>query len=75
MDNEKIVLEFEPRVSGSAYKKVRAKTGTVKGVCSLAGYARSSNGNMLAFVMLNGGMQSARPVREWQDKACEIMCR
>lgn len=61
--------------SGSAYKKVRAKTGTVKGVCSLAGYARSSNGNMLAFVMLNGGMQSARPVREWQDKACEIMCR
>lgn len=58
-----------------AYKKVRAKTGTVKGVCTLAGYARASNGHMIAFVMLNTGMQSARPVREWQDKACEIICR
>lgn len=59
----------------AAYKKVRAKTGTVKGVCTLVGYAQASNGNRLAFVMLNNGMQSARPVREWQDKACDIMCR
>lgn len=64
------------RMKGTAaHKNVRAKTGTVKGICTLAGYAKAANGNMLAFVMLNSGMQSARPVREWQDKVCEVMCR
>lgn len=58
-----------------AYRKVRAKTGTVKGVCTLAGYATASNGHSYAFVMLNSGMLSSRPMREWQDKVCEVLCR
>ena len=58
-----------------AYKKVRAKTGTVKGVCTLAGYANASNGHRYAFVILNSGLQSSRPMREWQDKVCNILCR
>lgn len=58
-----------------AYKKVRAKTGTVKGVCTLAGYATASDGRRYAFVMLNSGMLSSRPMREWQDKVCEVLCR
>ena len=63
------------RTKGSAaYKKIRAKTGTVKGVCSLAGYARASNGNNYAFVILNTGIQSARLIREWQDKVCTVLC-
>ena len=59
----------------AAYGKVHAKTGTVKAVCSLAGYLDASNGHRYAFVLLNTGMQSSRPVREWQDKVCNLLCR
>lgn len=58
-----------------AYKKIFAKTGTVTGVCTLAGYAQASNGHTLAFVILNEGSPKARPVRVWQDKVCELLCR
>lgn len=60
---------------GIAYKKVRAKTGTVKGVCTLAGYARSANGHLCAFVILNNGLQKASVVRRWQDRVLEAICR
>lgn len=59
----------------AAYKKVFAKTGTVTGVCTLAGYAVASNGHNLAFVILNEGSPKARPVRVWQDKVCEVLCK
>ena len=54
---------------------VRAKTGTVKGVCTLAGYAQTADGHLYAFVMLNGGLQKASTVRKWQDKVLEAICR
>ena len=60
---------------GCAYKKVRAKTGTVKGVCTLAGYARAANGHQCAFVILNSGLQKASAVRRWQDRVLEAICR
>lgn len=60
---------------GVAYKKVRAKTGTVKGVCTLAGYAHAANGHLCAFVILNNGLQKASLVRRWQDKVLEAICR
>ena len=60
---------------GVAYKKVRAKTGTVKGVCTLAGYAHAVNGHLCAFVILNNGLQKASLVRRWQDKVLEAICR
>lgn len=60
---------------GVAYKKVRAKTGTVKGVCTLAGYAHAANGHLCAFVILNNGLQKASVVRRWQDKVLEAICR
>lgn len=60
---------------GVAYKKVRAKTGTVKGVCALAGYAHAANGHLCAFVILNNGLQKASLVRRWQDKVLEAICR
>lgn len=59
----------------AAYKKIYAKTGTVKGVCTLAGYAKAANGNTLAFVILNQGSMSASSVRRWQDKVCDALCR
>ena len=36
----------------AAFGKVRAKTGTVKAVCSLAGYLNAANGHRYAFVLL-----------------------
>ena len=59
----------------AAYKKIYAKTGTVKGVCTLAGYAVAANGHTLAFVILNQGSMSASTVRRWQDKVCEVLCQ
>jgi D-alanyl-D-alanine carboxypeptidase/D-alanyl-D-alanine-endopeptidase (penicillin-binding protein 4) len=59
----------------AAYKRVLAKTGTVTGVCTLAGYAKAANGHTLAFVMLNDGLPKAAPVRAWQDKVCALLCR
>ncbi len=58
-----------------AHKKIYAKTGTVKGVCTLAGYAKAANGHTLAFVILNSGSLDSRAVRHWQDKVCEALCR
>lgn len=60
---------------GVAYKKVRAKTGTVKGVCTLAGYARAANGHLYAFVILNSGYEKPSKVRKWQDRVLEAICR
>ncbi len=59
----------------TAYKKVRAKTGTVTGVCTLAGYATAKDGHTLAFVLMNSGAKSARKAREWQDRVCDALCR
>ena len=56
-------------------EKIFAKTGTVTGVCTLAGYAQAANGHTLAFVMLNSGLPKASPVRVWQDKVCDLLCR
>lgn len=58
-----------------AYGNIHAKTGTVKAVCTLAGYATAANGHVYAFVLLNTGMLSSRAARLWQDKVCELLCR
>jgi D-alanyl-D-alanine carboxypeptidase/D-alanyl-D-alanine-endopeptidase (penicillin-binding protein 4) len=64
------------RMKGTAaYKKVYAKTGTVKGVCTLAGFAHGKNGHVYAFVLLNSGNMKSTGVRRWQDKVCELLCR
>lgn len=59
----------------AAYKRVFAKTGAVTGVCNLAGYAKAANGHTLAFVILNEGYPKASPVRAWQDKVCDAICK
>lgn len=57
-----------------AYRKVHAKTGSVTGVSSLAGYAKASNGHLLAFAIINQNVMKSRLSRTFQDKVCEILC-
>jgi len=59
----------------SAYKKVRAKTGTVTGISSLAGFAHTPGNHVLAFVIINQNVLKAREARAFQDKVCVELCR
>lgn len=53
-----------------AQGNVHAKTGTVFGVSSLAGYLTASNGHRLCFsIIVNGGMRQG-PMRNLQNKIC-----
>lgn len=56
-----------------ACRKVRAKTGTVTGISSLAGYAESLSGHTYAFVIINQNVLRASQARSFQDKICEIL--
>lgn len=58
---------------GKAYRNVHAKTGTVTGVSSLAGYVKAGNGDMLAFVIINQNVLKGKDARLFQDKICEIL--
>ena len=60
---------------GSAKGNVHAKTGTVTGVSTLAGYCQAANGHQLCFAILNQGLVKASDGRDFQDKVCEVLCR
>lgn len=57
-----------------AEHRVWAKTGTVTGVSSLAGYLLSGEGHLLAFAIINQGVEKARQGRNFQDRVCELLC-
>ena len=64
------------RMRGTAAAgNVRAKTGTVKGVSSLAGYLTASNGHLLCFSIINNGGLSNGPMRNLQNKICVALCQ
>ena len=56
-----------------AFRRVRAKTGTVTGISSLAGYAKASNGHLLAFVIINQNVLKYVSARKFQDEICNIL--
>lgn len=58
----------------SAEGNVQAKTGTLTGVISLAGYCSASNGHRLCFAIMNQGIQKGSDARAFQDKVCMILC-
>ncbi len=62
---------LKSRMRGTAAAgNVRAKTGTVMGVSSLAGYLTASNGHQLCFaIIINGGMRNG-PMRNLQNRIC-----
>ena len=54
--------------------RVRAKTGTLTGISSLAGYCPTSEGHMLAFCIINQGVMKNAEGREFQDRVCKALC-
>jgi len=61
---------------GNIARKVRAKTGTISGVVSLAGYAVSSQKEPLAFViMINGNKGMSWRYRALEDKIAAALTR
>ena len=58
---------------GKAFRNVRAKTGSVTGVSSLAGYVKAANGHMLSFAIINQNVLKMSDARRFQDQLCEIM--
>lgn len=58
----------------AAQGNVRAKTGTVMGVSSLAGYCVAANGHQLCFAIMNMGIRKSQTGRSFQDRVCEVLC-
>lgn len=54
----------------TASGNVFAKTGTVEGVSTLAGYCTAANGHLLAFAILNNGLRTTSTGRRFQDRVC-----
>jgi D-alanyl-D-alanine carboxypeptidase/D-alanyl-D-alanine-endopeptidase (penicillin-binding protein 4) len=59
---------------GFAFENVHAKTGTVSGISSLAGYCRAANHHLLAFCIINQGVMKTADGRAFQDQVCEVLC-
>lgn len=54
---------------------VMAKTGTLSGIYTLAGYCISPENHMLAFCILNQGVMHASNARSFQDRVCSALCK
>ena len=59
---------------GNAYGNVTAKTGTVTGISSLAGYLTSADGRQLCFAIINQGVMRSQDGRAFQDRVCNALC-
>ena len=67
---------LKKRMKGSfTAGNVHAKTGTVTGISSLAGYCTASNGHVLCFSIINQGLLHKRNGRNFQDRVCDILCQ
>jgi len=68
---------LEDRMKNSAaFNKLHAKTGTLSGVTTLAGYTTTADDNILAFsIMMSHFTGSAKPLRDIQDKICDAISR
>ncbi len=65
---------LENRMCGTtAEGVVSAKTGTLFGVSTLAGYAPSFGGHTLCFAILNQGIKNRQVAHNFQNKVCEVL--
>ena len=58
---------------GATYGNVHAKTGTVEGVSSLAGYMTAANGHLLCFAIINQGILHTKNGHAFQDRVCRAL--
>ncbi|MBO4892451.1 MAG: D-alanyl-D-alanine carboxypeptidase/D-alanyl-D-alanine-endopeptidase [Prevotella sp.] len=66
---------LEKRMKGAFTNgNVRAKTGTLTGISSLAGYCTAANGHKLAFAIINQGVLRNASGKAFQDKVCTALC-
>lgn len=56
-------------------RKVRAKTGTISGVVSLAGYAQAADEPLAFVIMINGSRGNSWRYRELEDKIVTALTR
>ena len=61
--------------SGSVHGNVKAKTGTLTGIISLAGYCTAANGHELCFSIINNGIMHGSNDRHFADKVCNLLCQ
>ncbi len=67
---------LQKRMTSKSLKgKVKAKTGTVTGVSSLAGYVFTESGSILAFSIINNGIRHTSSGRNFQDRVCAAMVK
>ena len=57
-----------------AERNVHAKTGSVSGISSLAGFCTAPNGHELCFAIINQGVSRMSDGRNLQDRLCIAMC-
>ena len=60
--------------SGYTYGNVMAKTGTLTGISSLAGYLTSGEGPQLCFAIINQGVMRNKDGKDFQDRVCTVLC-
>lgn len=66
---------LEKRMRGTAAQgNVRAKTGTLTGISSLAGYCTMKNGRQLCFAIINQGVMRNATGKTFQDRVCKVLC-
>ncbi len=82
--HEEIYLHLHPSLpiageDGSLHRRMRgtsaagnvaAKTGTVEGVSTLAGYATAPDGHLLCFAIMNQGLRHTSTGRNFQNRVC-----
>lgn len=59
--------------TGQARGNVRAKTGTLEGVSTLAGYCTAANGHVLCFAIMNQGIRYTSTGHRFQDRVCRAL--
>lgn len=65
----------ERMIKTPAQGNVHAKTGTVSGISSLAGYCTAPNGHEIAFAIINQGQQKSAPAKALQNRICVALCK